>query len=365
MANDSPVNGIRYPKPESQSGWKTLDEVDEVRQVGGMDPDRLETVNQVQEFLNGGDSWAIVIIRHGYLVREFYTFNVLRNTAFEIWSCTKSFTGIAFGLLFEDSRRNVLPAGAKVDLATPAYDHIPDGHPLSDERKAGITLHHLLSMTTGIPGESAGLIGMPTATGVGPFEHALGRHPNRYGKRADRLAAAPGEIWDYSDAAFCQLSLVFANVCGREMRDVMHERIFSPIGVENLNWDLQGGGGHLGPHTNAHMGIKVSAREFARIGYLLLHRGVWEDTPLIPSWWLEKATRPSQELNPSYGYTFWVNTEKTQWKSLPPDAFALSGYRSNRCYVIPSLDLVVARVGTGPAAWDEEALIGSICGCVR
>jgi hypothetical protein len=45
---------------------------------------------------------------------------------------------------------------------------------------------------------------------------------------------------------------------------------------------------------------------------------------------------------------------------LPKDAFALSGYRCNRCYVVPSLDLVVARVGSGPAAWEENALIGGI-----
>ncbi len=361
MTNGRQQGERRFPKPESESGWETLDGAEEVREVAGMDADKLETLKQTQEFLNGGDSWGVVIIRHGLLVREFYTFNVLRNTAFEIWSCTKSFTGIAFGLLFDDSRRNGLPEGAKVDLATPAYEHIPDGHPLTDERKKHIALHHLLSMTSGIPGESTGLIGMPTATGVGPFEHALGRKPNRYGRWADRLAADPGQRWDYSDAAFCHLTLVFANLAGREMRDTMKERVFGPIGIENLSWDMQGGYGFIGPHTNAHMGIKVSARELARIGYLLLRRGVWEQTALIPDWWIEKATRPSQKLNQNYGYTFWVNTGRTQWKGVPADAFALQGYRSNRCYVIPSLDLVVSRVGTGPAAWDEQGLIGSIC----
>jgi hypothetical protein len=55
-----------------------------------------------------------------------------------------------------------------------------------------------------------------------------------------------------------------------------------------------------------------------------------------------------------------VNTKGTRWPGLPRDTIALSGYRSNRCYVIPSLDLVVARVGSGPATWDEEGLIGSI-----
>jgi hypothetical protein len=76
------------------------------------------------------------------------------------------------------------------------------------------------------------------------------------------------------------------------------------------------------------------------------------------------ATQPSQELNPSYGHTWWVNTTGSRWPYLPRDAFACSGYRSNRCYVVPSLDLVVARVGSGPATWDEQGLIAGVAGAI-
>lgn len=50
----------------------------------------------------------------------------------------------------------------------------------------------------------------------------------------------------------------------QEMSDYMKERVFDPIGIENLSWDVQGGSGFIGPHTNAHTGIHVSARELAR-----------------------------------------------------------------------------------------------------
>jgi hypothetical protein len=43
----------------------------------------------------------------------------------------------------------------------------------------------------------------------------------------------------------------------------------------------------------------------------------------------------------------------------------MSGFRSNRCYIVPSLDLVVARVGSGPATWDEQGLIGRIVEAVE
>jgi len=69
-----------YPPPESAGGWRWLEDPEQIRTLGGLDPDRLELVRQRQEFLYGSDSWAIVIIRHGYLVREYYTFNVLIPT---------------------------------------------------------------------------------------------------------------------------------------------------------------------------------------------------------------------------------------------------------------------------------------------
>jgi CubicO group peptidase (beta-lactamase class C family) len=338
-----------YPPPESNGGWRWLQEPDEVLTVAGMDPDRLELVRQNEEFLYGSDSWGIVIIRRGYLVREFYTFNVLVPTRFDIWSGTKSFTGTAWGLLLDDSRHNRLPGNQHVDLDSPAYEFIPEGHPLTDPRKARITVRHLLTMTSGIPGQSVGVIGMPTTTEHGPFEHALGRCPNRYGRWVDTLLAEPGRSWDYSDPAFAHLSLVFARIAGQEMNEYLRERVFKPIGIENLSWDMQGGSGFMGPHTNAHTGIHVSARELARFGYLMLQNGVWAGQYLIPKWWLDLATETSQDLNPAYGYTWWVNTTGTHWPGLPKDAFALSGFRANYCCIIPSLELVIARVGTGPS----------------
>ena len=76
-----------------------------------------------------------------------------------------------------------------------------------------------------------------------------------------------------------------------------------------MSWDRQGGSGHIGPHTNAHSGLHLSARDFARLGYLLAHDGKWQDKQIVPQAWIQTATQSSQQLNPSYGYTFWVNTD--------------------------------------------------------
>ena len=348
-----------YPPSESAGGWRRCRNDDEVRNHAGMDPQRLHVIGLEQLQVYGGP-WAIVIVRNGYLVAEWFGVPAMPATTFDVWSCTKSATGIAMGMILDDSRNHRLPGDIKIDLESTAYNFIPEGHPLSDPSKEKIKVKHLLSMTSGIPGEDQGIVGVAVAPGSGEFEFALGKEPNRFGISAAKMTAAPGKQWDYSDAGFAHLSLIFAKVAGKEIGDYMKERIFQPIGIENFAWDLQGGAGHIGPHTNAHSGLHFSARDFARFGYLMAHHGLWAEKQIVPSWWVELATRSSQELNRKYGYTFWVNTDGTHWPSVPIDAFAFQGYGSNRCYIVPSLDLVVVRLGYAPPVWTESSLLPSV-----
>jgi CubicO group peptidase (beta-lactamase class C family) len=354
---------LYFPPPESKGGWRYLIESDKAADAARMNLNRLNDVEGKEKMLFSGDSWAVAVIRYGYLVKEMFTFNVEAHTRFDIWSGSKAFTGTAWGMLLDDISSGRLP-GQDVSLESRAYDYIPEGIPMTDPGKDRIKIKHLLTMTSGIPGESCGVIGMPVATGNGLFEHALGRCANRAGKWVDKLAAEPGTRWDYSDAGMCHLAIAFRHISGCEIGEYMQKRVFGPVGMENVGWSVQGGSGFLGPHTNAHSGLCVSARELARFGYLMLNKGCWEGECIVPESWIDMATKSSQTLNPNYGYTWWVNTAGTKWPGLPRDAFALSGFRSNKCYVIPSLDLVVARVGSGPVGWNEHDFIGGIVSSV-
>ncbi len=353
-----------FPPSESAGGWRRAQTEAERRSLAGLHPERLRLIEEKQRSLYAGP-WAIVIVRHGYLAQEWYAVPTMPATTFDVWSCTKSVTGLAYGMLFEDSRRSQLPQEAQIDLDSRAYDFVPEGQPLSDPRKAAITLRHLLSMTSAIPGEDHGLIGLAVAPGGGEYEIALGKQPNRFGHSAARLLGEPGTVWDYSDAAFAHLSLIFARAAGQELADYMQAHVFERIGIENFGWDRQGGAGHIGPHTNAHSGLRLSARDFARLGYLCLRRGYWQEQPIVPASWLELAPRSSQELNPNYGYTFWTNAQGSQWPNVPRDAFAFQGFASNRCYIVPSLDLVVVRLGYAPVGWPEGALLPAVVAAVE
>jgi hypothetical protein len=59
-----------------------------------------------------------------------------------------------------------------------------------------------------------------------------------------------------------------------------------------------------------------------------------------------------------------VNTPGTLWPSVPKDAFAFRGFTASRLYVVPSLDLVVARLGYAPPNWGEESLLPAVVAAV-
>ena len=144
-----------FPPPDAEGSWRFARDADEIREMAGLDPEALALAAREQEWLYGSDSFAMSIVHRGVLAAEFRTFNVLDATRFDVWSVTKSFTSLAFGILLGDIERGVTDGGG-LTLDSPAYDFIPEGHPLSDERKAQITVRHLLTMTSGILGHIRG-----------------------------------------------------------------------------------------------------------------------------------------------------------------------------------------------------------------
>ncbi len=363
MSNDTDTPNVksRFPRSESDGGWEIIT-AEENSQTSGVDFAKLNRVFELQDFLFGGQNCASVIVRNGRIVYEHASFMGLATSRFDVWSCTKSLTATAWGLLFEDSRNGLLSDGLKIDLDTPAYKFLQKSLPLSDPRKPEITIGHLLSMTSGIKGEDHGLYGVPTNPGIGPYEHAFGHGDNRYGRSAAELSGAPGTVWEYSDPAYAHLSILFAHITGTEMSDYIQQRVFGPIGIEQASFGTLGGAGHIGPHTCGHVGLIISARDLARFGLLACNQGRWDDQQIIPQWWCDVATRSSQKLNPQYGFGWWVNAGRLRWPELPEDAFALQGHNTNVCYIVPSLDLVAVKIGSGPTRWNEGDFINGVVG---
>ena len=271
-----------FPLPESEGGWRFLDKEIDKSAASNINYDQLNQAIEEYKLFFENVASGIIVIKDGLLVKEHYSFMTLPGSRFDVWSCTKSFTGIAWGLLLEESKNGTLPNNIQVNLDSFAYSFLPESFKITDKRKEKITIGHLLSMTSGIPGENQLVFGIPPRDNNGPFEHALGYQENRYGYKTDKLVSEPGTIWDYSDPAIAHLSILFKIIMRREIHEYMQDIVFSRIGIENASWDVHGGGPFIGPHTSAHVGLHISARELARFGYLMMQNGKWGDDQIIP-----------------------------------------------------------------------------------
>jgi len=113
--------------------------------------------------------------------------------------------------------------------------------------------------------------------------------------------------------------------------------------------------------------FRCSARDFARLGYLWLRRGSWGKRQLVPEEWMKQrlhASAPRRQRPVNYGYTFWIQDELS---GVPADAFGSRGHNINDCYVIPSLGLVIARMGNDdPPREQRDAFVRDlIAGVVK
>jgi CubicO group peptidase (beta-lactamase class C family) len=92
-----------------------------------------------------------------------------------------------------------------------------------------------------------------------------------------------------------------------------------------------------------------TARNWARIGMLYLNDGIWNGERLLPKGWRDFSGAPAPAWKDStYGAMVWVNARGT-W-NLPKDAFAFRGAGGQETYVVPSMSLVVVRMGHFPGA---------------
>jgi hypothetical protein len=141
-----------FPLPESQGGWRKLNTTGEIRKVAGMDPAKLDDLKQ---WLLASDDrdFAAVVMRRGYLVLKSSAATAPRRTR-RVASVSKAVCATVLAIASEQSQQGMTPRRMKFD--DPAFDFIPWAQPLSDPRKAKITVKQLLNHTSGLCPEATG-----------------------------------------------------------------------------------------------------------------------------------------------------------------------------------------------------------------
>ena len=342
-----------FPPPDETGGWRTPATTEEIRQIG-IDAAKLD---QAFAYIQGSTKHGgLLVARRGWLVYEKYFGRGRREATPNSASIGKSFTSIAVGILIHE-RADLFPDGLEQKIFTTRY-FPPGAFPLSDPARANIKLGQLLAMTAGIRGNNPGyILGREvTLDPPGPDgwqamvdEVALGKVEGE--KNTVTLWTRPGSGYSYATSSIHLASIMLRHVTRMELKQYIDEKLARPMG-----WG-RWGFGYVRPeirHTPGGGGIALRATDMLRFVYLLLHEGRWESRQLVPAEYVRHCGKRSP-YNPHHPYSlqFNVNSEGDV-AGAPRDAFWKTGSGGHAIYIVPSLDLVVYKIGGRDEQYDPE-----------
>lgn len=345
-----------FSPPDSEGGWRVLSSATEIRRVTGM---RLDGLDEAFEFAKTTSKHGgLLVARRGWLIYERYFGRGHREAAPNTASCGKSFTSVAVGILVHE-RPDLFPDGLDQRVFTPKY-FPPEAFPLSDPVRAGIKLGQLLAMTGGIRGNNPGYV---RGKGVvldppGPDgwlamvdEMAFGKLDGK--ENTIRLWCEPGGGYSYATSSIHLASIMLRHVAGMELEQFVAERLADPLGWGHWGWGYRR---PEIPHTPGGGGIALRATDMLRVAYLMLREGRWKDRQIVPTEYVRHCSRLSP-YNPHFPYSlqFDVNGDG-QLNGVPRDAFWKSGSGGHCLYIVPSLDLVVWKLGGRDDQYTQKGL---------
>ena len=288
---------------------------------------------------------AVVVWREGEVVFEQYQNAYDADQPHILASGTKTLVGLMALAAVDDGL---------IDLDAPVADHLPEWR--DDPQKARITVRQLLHLVGGLPGE-------------------IGRAPSFDEAVAADLVHAPGEGFRYGPLAFQVFGALMESVLdGRSAVDYLQERVLDPIGA-TIAFGARPGDPNLGG------GASMTARDWLRVGQLIVQDGQWEGETVVPAGLIAELSRPLP-VAPAYGLTVWLNAPDVDpdgdfaaqappslyvdgpggaiYDGGPPDLFMAAGLFNQRLYLVPSMNLAVVRLGRADRQWNDAEFLARL-----
>jgi CubicO group peptidase (beta-lactamase class C family) len=337
-----------FPPPDSEGGWREARTAKECRELAGMDLSKLEPAYEITQrsTAHGG----LVVVHHDYLCFERYFSRASRNVNPDMASTGKAFCSIACGIML-DEFKDKIPNGLDTRVFTESY--LPEAFPLNDPRKANIMLGQLLCMTGGCWGEGQ----TPSGYVKGQKPQQLKPVPGQNIRDLDKssldvpLWCEPGAGYSYSSPSPHIASIVLRHVTGMELKDYINERLAKPQGWGAWDYCLHRGD-YVMPHANGAGSTALHATDVMRFGYCLARNGKWKDQQLVPRGYIEKCQTWSP-YNPHTPFSLqFEHNADGHVAGAPRDAFWKSGAGGFCLYVVPSLDLVIYKLGGKDSQYD-------------
>ncbi|MFC4069385.1 serine hydrolase domain-containing protein [Actinoplanes subglobosus] len=202
-----------------------------------------------------------------------------------LYSVSKTFTAVAVGIAESEGR---------LGLGDRVIDHFPELRPLAADGFESVTVHHLLTMTSGSGHEWFADRRVDAADLLHEFV-------------AEPLVAPPGRRFAYTGSGFYALGRLIARVTGANVRDYLLPRLFRPLDLHNPAW-------HCCPlgFPFAESDLFLRTGELSRFARLLLQSGVWEGEQVIPSDFVRRMATDRVDMKEGdahtdgYGLGIWL-----------------------------------------------------------
>ena len=160
-----------------------------------------------------------VILAKGYgLANREHGIANMTNTIFRLASVTKQFTAMCVLILQEEHKLNV------TNLVCQYVEDCP-------EAWRAITIHHLLTHTSGIPS----LTDFPDNMRFERLPTTAAATVKRF--RDKPLDFEPGTKMHYSNSGYVLLGCIIEKVAGKSYGDFVAEKIFQPLGMNQSGYD--------------------------------------------------------------------------------------------------------------------------------
>jgi len=320
------------------SEWRKLASAD-----AGFAPD---LAARLDSLVTSGRAWklhGVVIMRKGALVLERYYAgedeiwgDSIGRVAFgpdtlhDLRSVTKSILGLLYGVALAQGK--VPPPERPLLEAFPEYAALA-----TDPRHQRLTIAHALTMSLGLEWNEDIPYEDPANS-----EDQMDQAPDPYRYIFSRtFVAEPGARWIYGAAATALIGRLIRKGTGQPLPEFARAALFDPIGVGATVWSNGANG-----EPAAASGLRMTPRDLARIGQLILNRGQWEGRPVVPAQWLEKSFQPYLAADDfrRYGYFWYIGDFQYGNPPNRPIAHWIGafGYGGQRLFVLPELDLTVA-----------------------
>ena len=271
---------------------------------------------------------AFVVIHKNKILHEQYWDGASDTTRSNSFSAAKSIVSLLIGCLVDE--------GKIKSLEQPITDFLPD---FKNTNGFTLQIRDLLTMSSGIEwDEEYSSLFSPTTKAY-------------YGSHlADQMLALkvinqPGKVFRYQSCDAQLLSLIIEKASGESLSDFASEKLWKPLGAEYpALWSLDRADGI----EKAYCCFNSTATDFARIGQMVLDSGQFNNRQIVSKAYLKEATSPALWIKGEnggplnyYGYQFWILTHKGH------KVVYARGILGQYIFIIPSLDAVVVRLGTG------------------